>query len=84
MGYAARGLVFLICGGFLVQAGMEEQASEAGGIEKALAWLSSPWDVIVAVGLLAFGLFSLIEARFRILHEVPAGAIARRARDRLA
>ncbi len=78
-GYAARGLVFLISGFFLLTAGFRERASEAGGTADALSWLSSPMDTIVALGLLAFGLFSLIEARFRVLHDVPVDAAARRA-----
>lgn len=82
-GYAARGLVFLISGGFFVSAGFQEQASEAGGMAEALAWLTPPWDVLVAVGLLLFGLYSLIEARFRVLHDVPVKAMAREARSKL-
>lgn len=78
-GYAARGFVFAISGGFLVRAGLDRQASEAGGMADALAWLSSPLDLLVALGLAAFGLFSLVEARFRILHDVPVAGLARRA-----
>lgn len=77
-GYAARGIVFLITGAFLFNAGLAEQASEAGGMDEALSWLNDPWDSIVAVGLLAFGLFSLIEARYRILRDVPVGNIGHR------
>ncbi|MDB5695902.1 MAG: hypothetical protein JWN21_1445 [Sphingomonas bacterium] len=76
-GYAARGLVFLITSFFLLRAGLEQQASEAGGMAKALAWLNSPWDVIIAVGLFGFGLFSLIEARYRVLHDVPVDSLTR-------
>lgn len=78
LGYAARGLVFLITGFFLLRAGLDEQASEAGGMAEALSWLTSPWDVIVAIGLFAFGLFSLVEARYRILHDVPVGRLGAR------
>lgn len=70
-GYSARGLVFLISGFFVLKAGLADKASEAGGIEEALSWLDRPWDSIVAAGLLAFGLYSLVEARFRILHGLP-------------
>jgi hypothetical protein len=38
---------------------------------RVLAWLTSPFDIIIGVGLLAFGLFSLVEARYRQLHDVP-------------
>ena len=78
-GYAARGIVFLISSFFLLKAGIQERASEAGGTAEALSWLSSPLDLLVALGLLAFGLFSLIEARFRILHDVPVKGVVRRA-----
>ena len=76
-GYSARGLVFMISGYFLVRAGLRSEASQAGGIEDALAWLSEPWNLIVAAGLLGFGLYSLVEARFRVLHGVSAGPIGR-------
>ena len=83
IGYAARGLVSLITGYFLVRAASSEEASRAGGMEQALTWLDNPWDIIVAAGLLMFGLFSLIEARFRVIHDVPVDDIAREARSKL-
>jgi hypothetical protein len=76
-GYAARGLVFLISGFFVLRAGMQEQASEAGGMAQALSWLTNPVDVIIAIGLLGFGVFSLVEARYRVLHDVPVDDLAR-------
>ena len=78
-GHAARGFVFMISGFFLLKAGLGERASDAGGTAEALSWLSSPLDVLVALGLFAFGLFSLIEARFRVLHDVPVDSMVRRA-----
>ncbi|MGK6322471.1 DUF1206 domain-containing protein [Sphingomonas sp. DT-51] len=77
-GYAARGAVFLVSGWFLLSAGMNARASEARGMAEVLAWLESPLDVLVALGLAAFGLFGLIEARFRRLHDVPIDGLARR------
>jgi hypothetical protein len=82
-GYAARGAVFLISGFFLFQAGLQEQASEAGGMAEALQWLTNPWDVLVAIGLALFGIFSLIEARYRIIHDVPVDGMAQKARSKL-
>jgi hypothetical protein len=78
-GYAARGFVFLVSSYLLAKAGIEEQANEAGGMAHALSWLTSPFDIIVGVGLLAFGLFSLVEARYRQLHDVPVDSAVRRA-----
>lgn len=82
-GYSARGLVFAITGLFLAKAGLQEEASEAGGIAEALGWLTSPWDMIVAAGLALFGVFSLIEARYRVIQDVPVKGMAAKARAKL-
>jgi Domain of Unknown Function (DUF1206) len=83
LGYAARGIVFLITGAFIANAGFGEQANEAGGMAEAPSWLDSPWDMIVALGLLAFGLYSLIEARYRVIYDVPVGNIGQRVRAKI-
>lgn len=83
LGYGARGVIFIITGGFLVKSGMEAEAQEAGGIESALTWLDSPWDLMAAFGLVAFGLYSLVEARFRVLHHVPVEELAHDAAARM-
>lgn len=70
-GYTARGVVFLIVGYFLVGAGLNATSRGVGGMDAALAWLESPVDVIVALGLFGFGVFSLVEARWRVLQSVP-------------
>lgn len=82
IGYAARGFVFMISGYFLLRAGSQEQGDAAGGMDKALAWLSHPWDLVIAVGLLGFGIFGLVEARYRRLHDAPVDGIVRRATGR--
>lgn len=79
-GYAARGCVFAISGFFLLLAGLDEQASEAGGTAQALTWLESPFDILVAAGMLAFGVFGLVEARYRVLHAVPVERLMQRAK----
>ena len=48
-------------------------------MEDALRWLDSPIDLAVAAGLLLFGLFSLVEARFRLIHDVPLDEVAHAA-----
>lgn len=73
-GIAARGIVFAIIGLFLVQAARRSDANEAKGLGGALAALAQqpfgPWILgLVALGLIAYGVYSVIEARYRrIVH----------------
>ena len=80
-GYSARGVIFMVSGYFIVRAGLETRASEAGGMEKALRWLDHPVDLLVAAGLLLFGLFSILEARFRVIRDVPLDEAATAAAE---
>ena len=71
-GIAARGIVFGVIGGFLLRAGMNHDAGQAKGFSGALQSLEGssfgPWLLaIVAIGLIAHGLFGLAEARYRII-----------------
>lgn len=68
-GYAARGIVFILMGWFFVQAGFASDASEAGGMDAALRSLSGGLRSVIALGLLLFGLFSLVEARYRRIND---------------
>lgn len=70
IGTAARGVVFVVSGIFLVRAGLRSDPSEARGLEGALETLHrqpyGPWLLgAVAVGLAAFGVFELAKARYR-------------------
>jgi hypothetical protein len=70
LGYAARGVVFSIIGGFLIVAAIQAQPQEARGLGGALETLAQqpygPWLLgIVALGLVAYGMFMLVEARYR-------------------
>ncbi len=62
LGYAARGVVFVLIGVFFWRAMESANAAEAGGMGDALA---GTLHTVVAAGLLLFGLFSLVEARYR-------------------
>ena len=70
VGHVARAIVFGLVGIFLVKAAIDYKANEAIGIDGALAKLYNqafgPWLLgAVATGLIAFGLFSISEARYR-------------------
>jgi hypothetical protein len=71
-GLAARGVVFAVIGAFLVSAALRYDPSRAGGLDAALAALSrAPFGQIllgtVAVGLVAYGLFQFVQARYRVV-----------------
>jgi hypothetical protein len=73
LGLAARGVVACIIGSFLLLAAWRHNPQEATGLSGALAeLLRQPYgDVVlgvVACGLVAHGLFSLAESRYRRLH----------------
>lgn len=69
-GLVARGVVFLILGWFFIQAAVQSDSGEAKGLGGVLEWLQEqPWGGVLlgvmALGLLAFGVYSLIEAVYR-------------------
>ncbi|MBW4445288.1 MAG: DUF1206 domain-containing protein [Plectolyngbya sp. WJT66-NPBG17] len=73
-GIASRGVVFSIIGLFLMLAAFYSDASEVKGLGEVLAVLAQqpfgPWILgIVALGLIAYSLYSLIEARYRQIME---------------
>jgi Domain of Unknown Function (DUF1206) len=70
VGHVARAIVFGLVGIFLLKAAIDYRADEAIGLDGALAKLYAqpfgPWLLgAVAAGLIAFGLFSISEARYR-------------------
>ena len=81
IGFAARGIVFLLAAWFLVDAALSGEAEEAAGIEQILAWLQSPMNLVIAAGLLLFGLYSLVEARYRRLHLPDVDRLAAEVRS---
>lgn len=71
-GIAARAVVFLLTAWFLVRAALEYDPSEAGGLEQSLRTLAQqPYGPIllglVALGLMAYGVFQFVKARYRHL-----------------
>ncbi|ACS39822.1 conserved hypothetical protein; putative membrane protein [Methylorubrum extorquens AM1] len=88
-GYAARGLVFLMIGGFVLTAAWTQASSDATGLSGAFSALrAQPYGwvllAIVAAGHFAFGAFGLIQARYRHIDapdlDQGNGAVARAVR----
>jgi hypothetical protein len=70
LGHAARGVVFGVIGIFLIQAALQFDPNRARGLGGALSSLASqpfgPYLLgVVAVGLVCFGLFMFVVARYR-------------------
>ena len=70
LGYAALGVVFTIIGIFLIVAAVQFNPHKAKGLDTAIAeLLKLPLGqvllILVALGLLAYGLYSFVEARYR-------------------
>jgi hypothetical protein len=70
LGYAARGVVFGVIGVFLVQAALQTDPEEARGLGGALQTLArqpfGPYILgTVALGLVAYGVFMFVMARYR-------------------
>ena len=73
-GYAARGVIFCLIGLFIVIAAANFDAEESVGVDGALKKIverrfGPAMLVVVALGLLCFGLFSFVEARYRKIHQ---------------
>jgi hypothetical protein len=69
-GLAARGVVYSIIGFFLIQAAQKSNSNQVRGLEGALDSLARQpygrWLLgIVAIGLMAYGLYYVVQARYR-------------------
>jgi hypothetical protein len=78
-GHAARAVVFAIIGWSIVRAAWFHDQGEAKAVGGALASLrdNALLYALVAVGLITFGLFSFILARYRIVPQVDVVQAAR-------
>lgn len=70
-GYAARALVFTIIGWKIIEAALADDPENVGGVGLALRSLQENQTlfIIVAAGLLLFGVFSLLMARYRKIRD---------------
>lgn len=74
-GIAARAVVFAMIGVFLLRAGMQRDSGEAGGIAQSLDALAAAKYGglvlgVVAFGLIAYGVYQLATARYRVMRAV--------------
>ncbi len=83
IGYAARGVIFLAVAWLIARAAMDEQSTEAGGMEQVLDLLSGPLLYAVAGGLMLFGGFSIVEALYRRIHQPPVEQIKQEVREKV-
>jgi hypothetical protein len=70
IGTVARGIVFALVGVFIVSAAWTYSAKKSGGIDGALKTVlgypyGRPLVFLAGLGLLAFGIYGLVEARYR-------------------
>jgi len=83
IGYAARGVIFLTVGYLLARSALDRSPAEAGGLKQALDALSSPLRYPVAAGLMVFGFFSVVEARYRSIHRPPVEKAEAKVRQKV-
>ncbi len=70
LGFAGRGVVLAVIGGFIVLAGYNGRSGEARSVEGALDFLDArPYGWLTlggtALGLMAYGAFGFVQARYR-------------------
>ena len=72
LGYAARAVVFVVIGWSLIQSGWFSNSQEVKTLGDAVASLADDgiWFTLVAIGLVLFGMFSLVLARYRIIPDM--------------
>jgi len=68
IGYPARGIVWMIIAYLMLKAALSKSSSEAGDTSKAFDFVESAWGspilALIAAGLVAYGLFNFIRARY--------------------
>jgi hypothetical protein len=72
-GLVAKGVVYSIIGFFLIQAAHQSNSKQVRGLEGALDSLArQPYGLwllgIVAIGLIAYGVYYMVQARYRRIH----------------
>lgn len=84
-GLLARAVIFAIIGVFLIVAAVQADPSEARGVGGALDWLrGQAWGgillALIGLGLVAFAIYSFLQARYRIIPDPEGEARSKVAR----
>lgn len=71
-GIAARGIVFAVIGGYLIRAGLDRNPNTAADTGEALSAIGhqpfGDWLLaLVASGLIAYGAYEVVQARYRVI-----------------
>jgi uncharacterized membrane protein YidH (DUF202 family) len=70
-GIIARAVVFAVIGSLVARAGWNYAPSQAGGVERSLDVIAREQSgyvfIAIAIGLIAYGLFEIATARFRVM-----------------
>lgn len=64
-GIGARGVVFFVIGGSLLMAALKHNPQQAHSTSGALSSMPAPMLVLVGSGLAAYGIYALVNARYR-------------------
>ncbi|MBD1807508.1 DUF1206 domain-containing protein [Microcoleus sp. FACHB-SPT15] len=78
-GLAAKGVVYSIIGFFLIQAARQSKSKQVRGLEGALDSLARQpygrWLLgVVSLGLIAYGVYYIVQARYRRIHSTACRA----------
>lgn len=84
LGYASRGVIFMVLAWLIYRAAADRAPNEAGNLEMALDVLRGPYLAPIAAGLMLFGGFSFVEARFRRIHRPPIEQMEQEVREKVA
>ena len=82
LGYAARGVIFLTLGYLLGRAALNGGSSDVSGTEQALEFFSGSAALAIAIGLGLFGVFSIVEARYRRIRRPPVEQMRAEVREK--
>jgi hypothetical protein len=64
-GIGARGIVFFVAGGSIVLAAVRHDPSRVHGTSGSIAILPQPMLLVIGIGLVAYGVYALVNARYR-------------------